>query len=228
MTPRPCPARRRATGFTLVEMAVVLVILALVTGMLIVPVNSHLDARNRQDTESRLRDIEQTLIGFAILNGRLPCPTTETDPASPGYGLEHTPPCDHSHVGYLPWRTLGVSPTDAWGRARDRTDSPWTGYWRYRADSALTDAPITPVSATSSNIQILDHVGRAITTLSDSRAAAVVFSTGPNRAADGLNATHAATKPSFEAGEITARFDDQLHWIGHPLLIARLAQAGRL
>lgn len=209
-------------------MAVVLVILALITGMLIVPVSSHLEARNRQDTETKLRDIEQTLVGFAIMHGRLPCPTTEADPSSPGYGLEQTPPCNHSQTGYLPWRTLGVAPTDTWGLARHSIDAPWTGYWRYRADAALTDAPITPTSATSSNLQIIDHTGRAITTVNDSRAAAVVFSTGANRAADGRNATHSPAKPSFEAGEITASFDDQLHWIGHPLLVARLAQAGRL
>jgi len=55
-----------------------------------------------------------------------------------------------------------------------------------------------------------------------------VFSTGPNGAGDGLNASHSAGTPVFESGEATSSFDDQLHWIGHPLLIARLAQAGRL
>ena len=45
---------------------------------------------------------------------------------------------------------------------------------------------------------------------------------------DGLNAAVAPAAPTYQAGEATADFDDLLAWIGRPLLIARLAQAGRL
>lgn len=55
-----------------------------------------------------------------------------------------------------------------------------------------------------------------------------MYSTGPNRQADGLNASYSAGAPSYQAGESTADFDDLLVWLGRPLLIARVAQAGRL
>lgn len=57
---------------------------------------------------------------------------------------------------------------------------------------------------------------------------AIVYSTGPNRQPDGLNASYSAAAPSYQAGESTADFDDLLAWLGRPLLIARVAQAGRL
>lgn len=48
---------------------------------------------------------------------------------------------------------------------------------------------------------------------------------GPNRRADGLNASYSST---YQAGESIPDYDDLLVWIGRPLLIARMAQAGRL
>jgi len=207
--PTPAPAafaaHAGARGFTLVELAMVLVILALLGGSLLVPVASRIEARDRQTTLERLRDIQHALTGFAIIHGRLPCPSTETDPTSTAYGLEDGPPCNHTLEGVLPWRSLAVAATDAWGRARQAASDEWAGHWRYR----------------------LDHDGRRITTV-DSQAVAIVWSTGPNRRADGSNVSHASAAPSYQAGEPGTDFDDLLAWIGRPLLIARLAQAGRL
>jgi prepilin-type N-terminal cleavage/methylation domain-containing protein len=220
---RPRPA---TDGFTLVELAVVLVIMSLLTGMLIAPLAARIDAHQRQLTAAMLDDIGDALTGFALLHGRLPCPSLETDPASAAYGLEQPPPCDFSTPGYLPWRSLGVPAVDAWGSARATADSPWTGHWRYFPDPAFTTAPITLATTPQANIKINDHLG-TLTTAS-APAIAVVWSMGPNRHSDGLNATHSATLPAFQSGEATPLFDDQLRWIGHPLFIARLAQGGRL
>lgn len=227
------PARRRhtrhrAAGFTLAELAVVLVILGLLTGSMLVPLGARMEARDRQRTADTLRDIDLALTGFAIIHGRLPCPSTEADPASPNYGLEDAAPCAVALEGRLPWRTLGMPAHDAWGSPRQASTDDWSGHWRYRVDAAFATAPIDADTAPSSNLQIRAEDGGAITTLSDSQAVAVVFSTGPNRAADGHNADYSPTSPIHEAGDASARFDDILIWIGRPLLIARLAQAGRL
>lgn len=224
---RPVTVHARR-GFTLVEMAVVLVILALLTGGLLVPVGARMQARDRQHTTERLRDIEQALVGFAIIHGRLPCPSLEADPASPGYGLEQAPPCAMASPGRLPWRTLGVPPTDAWGSPRLAAGDPWSGHWHYRVDPAWTVPTIGADTATVANLQIRGHDGRAITTVVNSQAVALVHSGGPNRVADGHNADYSASTPIYQAGEAMPGFDDQLIWIGRPLLIARLAQAGRL
>ena len=103
----------------------------------------------------------------------------------------------------------------------------WAGHWRYRVDPAFTTAPIGAATAPVANLQIRSHDGSRTTT-TDSQAVAIVYSTGPNRQADGLNASYSAGAPSYQAGESTAGFDDLLGWLGRPLLIARVAQAGRL
>ena len=58
--------RAHAAGFTLVELAMVLVILALLGGSLLVPLASRIEALDRQAALERLRDIQSALTGFAI------------------------------------------------------------------------------------------------------------------------------------------------------------------
>jgi prepilin-type N-terminal cleavage/methylation domain-containing protein len=211
-------------GFTLAELAIVLVILSLLAGGLMVPLGARVEARDRQLSLDRLRDIQQALTGFAIIHGRLPCPSTEDDPGAPGYGIEDSPPCNTAREGRLPWLSLGLPPTDAWGLTRRNRGDDWGGHWHYRVDRAFADTPISAATAPADDLQIRAHDGSRIT-VTDSQAVAIVYSTGPNRRADGLNASYSTT---YQAGETTPDYDDLLVWIGRPLLIARLAQAGRL
>ena len=101
------------SGFTLVELAVVIAIVALVLGALLVPLASQLQNRNIRETRDSLRIIHEALLGFAVTQGRLPCPDTDRD------GLEN--PCGGvGNVwdvveGFVPWQTLSVPATDAWG-----------------------------------------------------------------------------------------------------------------
>ncbi len=232
LRPRPAhtaspPLRHAAAGFTLAELAVVLVILSLLAGSLMVPLRSRLEARDRQLTNERLRDIQQALTGFAIINGRLPCPSTEADPASAAYGVEDARPCTFATEGRLPWRTLGMPATDAWGSARLQAADGWAGHWRYRVDPEFASGPIGAATIPTGKLEVRAHDDSRIT-LADSQAVAIIYSTGPNLRADGRNASYSASAPSYQAGEATADFDDLLVWIGRPLLIARLAQAGRL
>jgi len=72
-------------GFTLVELAMVLFIVSLLLGGLLVPLATQIEARQRSDAEEQLERIREALIGFAIINGRFPCHTTTTDPASASF-----------------------------------------------------------------------------------------------------------------------------------------------
>ncbi|MDR2925699.1 MAG: type II secretion system GspH family protein [Azoarcus sp.] len=226
---RPLRANRAArnSGFTLVEMAIVLVVLGLTASFLISPLALRAEASRRRAAETALDHIAEALIGFALIHGRLPCPSIEPNPASPAYGLEKALPCALDVPGYLPWRTLGLPAHDPWGSPRVRADQPWAGHWRYRPDKNFTEGAIALSTLPSGHIQIKDHDGSLISTAT-SRVVAVVFSTGPNLRPDGLNAAASPALPVLEAGEPTPAFDDPLRWIGHPLFISRLARGGRL
>lgn len=205
----------------------VLVILTLLGSSLLMPLRTRIEARDRLATHAQLQDIRLALTGFAIIHGRLPCPSTEADPTRPNYGIEDAPPCRHTVEGRLPWRSLAVPATDAWGHARTRATDGWAGHWHYRVDPAFATGTIGAHTTPGASLQIHAHDGSRITTL-DSQAVALVYSTGPNRQPDGRNAHYSASAPAYQAGEPGTDFDDQLVWIGRPLLIARLAQAGRL
>ena len=123
--------RCRSTGFTLTELAVVMAIIAVLIGGLLMPLAGQQDTRNRQDTEKALAVIQESLIGFAVVNGRLPCPATPTLVSGTGgscpaggsatvAGCEATTGSGTSLAcvnasGVLPWATLGLPETDAWG-----------------------------------------------------------------------------------------------------------------
>lgn len=114
--------RNSTSGFTLVEMAIVLVIVGLLLGGLLMPLSAQMDQRRNSETQKALEEINQALIGFAIANGRLPCPangTIATGTANAGMeqftGTGAAQACT-APEGVLPWATLGVSELDAWGR----------------------------------------------------------------------------------------------------------------
>ena len=107
-------AVKNSRGFTLIELAVVIVIVALLLGALLVPLANQIQGRNVKETRDTLEEIRDALIGFAMTQGRLPCPDTDATPD----GLENDP-CGilpQSTEGFLPYNTLGVPATDAWGR----------------------------------------------------------------------------------------------------------------
>src|SRR5215212_9621794 len=96
---------RRAPGFTLVEMMVVLLIVASLVASLSIPLATQLQLRRNESTRQQLDEVRDALLGFAAANGRLPCPAT---PAS--RGLESFAPggdagngaCETFHGGLVP------------------------------------------------------------------------------------------------------------------------------
>lgn len=125
-----------STGFTLIELAVALTIVALVVGGLAVPISKRIAEQQYSDTQTTIDKAMDALVGFAIQNRRLPCPDITTA-ANARDGLEDvtgaagsisncgtgtgtyanaTDPSGASW-GDLPWQTLGIDPpnnADAW------------------------------------------------------------------------------------------------------------------
>lgn len=190
-------------GFTLIELAIVMAVIGLLVGGLVVPLSKRLEMQAYADTQAHLDKAVEALTGFAILNGRLPCP------ASDGRGLELTPTpenaptlcgaADHSDDasnsantswGHLPWSTLGIAPgdgADAWGyqlRYAVRTNLA-TGV----AGANL----LTATKLTQNGIGVFDPNSNAPVIAPDKNGALfVVYSLGKNHAGATLLSTAAS------------------------------------
>ena len=113
----------RSKGFSLIELAVALAIIALLIAGALIPLSTQMDVRNSADTQRSMESIREAIIGFAQANGRLPCPALGTTPTGvAGAGTEQLSgsTCAGSvgsvFFGVVPWATLGVPETDSWGR----------------------------------------------------------------------------------------------------------------
>ncbi len=109
-------------GFSLVELAVALAIIALLLAGALIPLSTQIEVRNVADTRRGMESIRDAITGFAQANGRLPCPADGTIAAgTANAGTEQlsgaSPNTTCTTVfGVVPWATLGVPETDAWGR----------------------------------------------------------------------------------------------------------------
>lgn len=229
--PAPILCHSHLSGFSLVEMAIVLAIAGLLLSGLLPTISSQIEQQRRHETRKQLDEILGVLHGFVIINSYLPCPTTTTDPGNANYGLAD-PTCSSAPTaeGYLPWKTLGVAETDAWGSKRNNTGDPWTGYWRYRVDRnfANSGVPITLSTGFSADaLTIRNNSGNNLTSTSE-RPIAIVFSTGPNLNADGQNASFESSTGIYQGDVPNPNFDDILIWISRPQLFNRMVMAGKL
>jgi prepilin-type N-terminal cleavage/methylation domain-containing protein len=109
--------RSDARGFTLAELAIVVAVIALLLGGLTLTLSTQTELRRISDTQRTLELVKDALIGFAMTRGRFPCPANPTEgPGATNLGKERAVCTSTDQYGALPWVTLGVPETDAWGR----------------------------------------------------------------------------------------------------------------
>jgi prepilin-type N-terminal cleavage/methylation domain-containing protein len=109
--------RHHSRGFTLVEIAISMVILGLVLTGLVVSLSQQLEQRRLLDTRTTLAQGNEALTAFVVANGRLPCPAVAAS-----NGLESTaggPGICTTAAGFLPAVTLGLPNLDANGLLND-------------------------------------------------------------------------------------------------------------
>ncbi|MCK9201171.1 MAG: type II secretion system protein [Gallionella sp.] len=220
-------------GFTLVEMAMVLLIIGLLLSGLMPTLSAQMEAQRIKETQHQMNEIKEALIGFALIYGRLPCPADATiATGQPDSGKEKSSCLAGNNGGVLPWVTLGVNETDAWGRR-----------FTYRVTPAF--ATVTPLFLLSSSANL--DVGLTSNS-SDTSVAfnvpAIVVSHGSN----GLGAYTPAggTPPTTATGDeldnvasdnnnhfvshdfVQNGFDDIVAWISPNTLMNRMVAAGKL
>lgn len=130
-------AGARARGFSLVEMALVLLIVGLLAAVFLPATNTFLDNNRRKETRAKLEALEQAMVRFVMVNRRLPCPADGAlAPGNANQGLELVLAGVCNPVtqinGVVPWRSLGLAQSDA-------TDA-WRSLITYRVWPQLTSS----------------------------------------------------------------------------------------
>lgn len=231
-------------GFTLVEMAIVLVIVGLLLGGLLMPLSAQIEQRQISETQKALDEIREALIGFAVANRRLPRPATS---ATNGAENPATCPTDAACSGFIPWATLGVTKLDAWGKII-----------RYSVTPGFANANVTLI--TVANRKVLTRDGAGATNYLIGQAAActatlqcapvVVFSHGKARLgttdagvaipedtatnldedANNVGPTdyYQRTPSENTAAAMGGEFDDIVTWLSPNILFNRMVAAGQL
>jgi len=249
--------RPQSKGFTLTELAVVLVIVSLLIGGMLIPLSTQTDMRSVDETQKSLSDIREALLGFAISNGRLPCPADVTKitgvDADAGSESKTVTGCN-STAGALPWSTLGVSETDAWGHRYS-----YRVTLEFAREIGQTSFSGCPSGQPSSNPQFAAFAlcSQGDTTIRDgvsiiaTNLPAVVVSHGKNGNGAYVNLTTEVRQldTGSDADELdnqltgggttmanaqfvsktpTPTFDDQVIWLSPNILFNRMITAGKL
>lgn len=255
MSRAPSLERRRG-GFTLVEVMVVLVVIAVLASGLVLPLAAQLQSRRYEEARRAMDEARDALLGFAAAHGRLPCPAVEAGRGQEAFsagGSAITGACADFQGGLLPAAALGVAGLDAGGFARD----PWGRRLRYAVSPAtangvahaltrangLQAATLAGIGSTSHFLYVCASgagavaggCGPAANQLTR-KAAFVLLSLGPNggetapaASDEARNTDGDASFVSREASTAAGReFDDVLHWTSVHLVVNRLLAAGRL
>ena len=250
--------RRRARGFSLVELAVVMAIVSLLLGGLLYTLSAQTEQRNFDETRRRLEQARELLLGFAIVNGRLPCPATAASAGdeAPAGGATA---CTAGYAGWLPARRIGYQQTDSDGYAVDGwgnriryvvSITAWgtTPFARFTKQHIPADPTASwLISTTPADLVICGSAagitgstcGTAASVTNQNVVVAIVFSTGKNGAQapcagciDELaNLDGNAVFVSHSQAPSSAtngEFDDQFTWITVGELYGKLIAAGQL
>ena len=121
-----CTRKTTYSGFTLLELAIVLAIIGLLLTLLLPGLSAQRELVGRAETQISLNQIKEALIGYSVVNRHLPCPDNKAIPN--GIEDRNSAGTCASDEGILPWATLGIESADAWNH-----------YFRYRVDTTFSN-----------------------------------------------------------------------------------------
>ena len=231
-------------GFTLIELAIVMVVLTILAAGVLVPLTKRIEIQRYEETQKVLAEARQALIGYAMSHkdgtGKpyLPCPDKTAGGLVsnlPNDGLEDRAAsgrCEFQE-GNFPWTTLGVGRSDAWGNQL-----------RYRvlAEYSTSTAGFDGTTSAASQIQVCTTPPTcAFTATTPPALVAVVISHGPNgwgawnsngsqqaapTSADELENTNGdmtyISRAPTPASATTTEFDDVVVTLSQALLVSRV------
>lgn len=209
-------------GFSLLEMSIVLAIVGLLLAGLLPTLSGQIEQQRVNETRKQMNDIKDALMGYAIVNGRLPYPAS----ASAVTGTANAGVTDSTlATGVIPWVTLGTSETDAWGRR-----------FTYSATSSFIASNFTLISTGSLTIKTATTGSNVATGIP-----AIFVSHGTNgwgaytpqgtqilASSDSGEAGNSNANNNFVSHDPTPSFDDLIVWISPSILFSRMVAAGKL
>jgi prepilin-type N-terminal cleavage/methylation domain-containing protein len=225
-------------GFTLVEMAITLVIVGLLLGGMILPLLTLQEQTTYSESRQKLSEIREALVGYGMSHGYLPCPAVSaSNGAEDRSGV--TGACN-KRVGFLPWAELGFQKLDSWGHL-----------YRYSVSAVFSDSAtkvlltslgdITVIArdingATSNILSIpavvTSHGKQAYFAYQDDGVQ--IANTSATNADEVVNGSDVAGT-TFYTRDVTknaalpgGEFDDLVVWVPTSLYINRMVSAGQL
>lgn len=217
-------------GFTLVEMAIVLVIVALLIGGVLAPLSTQKEQERRKENQQLLEQARDALMGYASVNGHLPCPDITDDGIEDNTGACNPATATGIHPGRIPWATLGVdADLDPWGEGH---------FVRYVVHGAYVrnDLALETTSATTPLGVFATNCGTATTPIAQNVPAVIwtsaknFYDRAPTSSADEAendNDDNCFVTRDYNtmAGQ---EFDDQVIWLSRNILFNRMITAGQL
>jgi prepilin-type N-terminal cleavage/methylation domain-containing protein len=205
-------------GFTLIEIAIVMVIIGVLAGGGVSLMGMLTKRKSRTETLDYLKDVQAAIISFADINGRLPWADTSGD------GAENS----GAASGTLPYQSLKVSPTDSYKRTL-----------RYEINANLGTNLTAGCSALRSGLSggpdVVDADGAAV----PFPVAAILVSAGAmdadsdgNAFDDIVTGTHQGDNsdgnPNYIRHPSVDNFDDLVVYIGENALYGEICEYLRL
>lgn len=238
-------------GFTLIELAIVLVIVTILIGGLAVPLSAQIEARRIAETKKTLEEARDSIIGYAMTHlvdhdsnpstpprPYLPCP--DTDAVADGRENRTGNICDGA-IGWFPWVDLGTASQDAWGNRLHYSVEN-----REYADKSkgMPNLTLYTPPYTGLNLKRICSSSACATPVAENLPV-VMYSHGPNgwgalnvnsntlanpTSADELENTDTDTdfvsRTPTKVDSASGEFDDLVVWISDSLLRSRVCASG--
>jgi prepilin-type N-terminal cleavage/methylation domain-containing protein len=160
--------KRRLPGFSLIEVALALIILGLVTSLTLPLITNLLTLEAQRKTDQHQQQITAALASYVLQHHRLPCPA---ESPSSGISLDHCHRSLRSCVGYVPYKTLGLPEAVAKdGRKKS---------FLYAVNPELTEIMVALGDTTSKNFCDVQHSTLTIETIEIPQGDCLAFILAP-------------------------------------------------